>query len=178
MAIKPLVLAALAGALLAAGCAKDAPNMVARPEGLNVYPGKDAPPGAIVLWPVAQDPMASIRAAGLEPLDKEHDTWHLHAHLEVYKDGAQIVVPSLIGIGPGGAYVSALHTHDATGVIHVESPTIADYTIGQLFAEWGVPLDGAQAIENGKLAPDPAKVVFDDMDLITVVFGEMPPGLM
>lgn len=34
----------------------------------------------------------------------------------------------------------ALHTHDSIGIIHVENPTPARFTLGQFFALWGQPL--------------------------------------
>jgi hypothetical protein len=33
-----------------------------------------------------------------------------------------------------------LHTHDASGIIHVESPAQRVFTLGQLFDVWGQPL--------------------------------------
>ena len=48
-----------------------------------------------------------------------------------------MTVPSQIGISGGFAF---LHTHDSSGVIHVESPVIKDYTLGQFFDVWGVLL--------------------------------------
>ena len=35
--------------------------------------------------------------------------------------------------------ISPLHTHDVTGIIHTESSTHKDNTLGQLFVEWNVP---------------------------------------
>jgi hypothetical protein len=46
-------------------------------------------------------------------------------------------VPAGIGIDPAVGY-APLHTHDPSGVIHVESPTVRTYTLGQFFAVWGV----------------------------------------
>jgi hypothetical protein len=37
--------------------------------------------------------------------------------------------------------VSPRHTHDVTGILHTESPTDVDNTIGQFFTEWAVTLD-------------------------------------
>lgn len=37
-----------------------------------------------------------------------------------------------------------LHTHTENGVIHVESPTQATFTLGQLFDIWGQPLNSRQ----------------------------------
>ena len=48
-------------------------------------------------------------------------------------------VPAGIGIDSAVGF-APLHTHDASGVIHVESPTARTYTLGDLFAVWGVRL--------------------------------------
>ena len=37
-----------------------------------------------------------------------------------------------------------LHTHDATGIIHVESPDDRTYTLGQFFDIWGQPLTSGE----------------------------------
>ena len=44
---------------------------------------------------------------------------------------------ALIGIDPAVGF-APLHVHDTSGVIHVESPTVRGYTLGQFFAVWGV----------------------------------------
>jgi hypothetical protein len=52
--------------------------------------------------------------------------------------GRRVVVPAGIGIGPD--FISPLHTHDTTGVIHVESPDVRTFTLGAFFGVWGVRL--------------------------------------
>ena len=52
-------------------------------------------------------------------------------------DGRRVPVPALIGIDPAVEF-APLHVHDTSGVIHVESPTVRGYTLGQFFAVWGV----------------------------------------
>jgi hypothetical protein len=54
--------------------------------------------------------------------------------------GRRVTVPVGIGIGIQGQemFFSPLHTHDDTGVIHVESPVVKTFSLGQLFAVWGV----------------------------------------
>jgi hypothetical protein len=37
-----------------------------------------------------------------------------------------------------------LHTHDTSGIIHVESAKDQPYTLGQVFTEWGVALNSTQ----------------------------------
>jgi hypothetical protein len=79
-----------------------------------------------------------LRAIGLPPLSPTEGTAvHLHQHLDLYVDGRKIPVPAGIGIDPAVGF-APLHTHDASGVIHVESPTVRGYTLGQFFAVWGV----------------------------------------
>ena len=54
--------------------------------------------------------------------------------------GRRVTVPAGIGIGIQGLQVffSPLHTHDSTGVVHVESPVVKTFTLGQFLAVWGV----------------------------------------
>lgn len=79
-----------------------------------------------------------LRAIGLAPLNPiEGTAVHIHQHLDLYVDSHKVPVPAGIGIDPAVGY-APLHTHDASGVIHVESPTVRPYTLGELFAVWGV----------------------------------------
>ncbi|MGZ4660505.1 MAG: hypothetical protein ACXVYB_04415 [Arthrobacter sp.] len=87
-----------------------------------------------------------IAAAGLTVLDAEGAAEHIHTHLDVFVNGTKVAVPADIGFSfgadgkPNG--ISALHTHDTTGIVHVEAPTVgAVYTLGQVLTEWGI-LDG------------------------------------
>ncbi|WP_245953764.1 hypothetical protein [Arthrobacter silvisoli] len=90
-----------------------------------------------------------IRAAGLDILKAEGAAEHYHAHLDVLVNGKPVAVPGGIGFSfgsdgqPNG--ISALHTHDTSGVVHIEAPTVGQkYTLGQVLKEWGV-LDGTGA---------------------------------
>lgn len=92
---------------------------------------------------------ARIKAAGLDVLNAEGTADHYHAHLDVLVDGKAVPVPAYIGFSfsaagqPNG--ISALHTHDTSGIIHVEAPTAGlTFTLGQVLTEWGV-LDGKDA---------------------------------
>lgn len=87
-----------------------------------------------------------IKAAGLSVLKAEGHAEHFHAHLDVYTDGKAMIVPADIGFEHNAAGtptgISALHSHDDSGIIHVEAPTVGEtYTLGQFLTEWGV-LDG------------------------------------
>lgn len=102
--------------------------------------------------PVDKDPWAdkSTRDLALTCLDQEYTNQHIHPVLSITIDGAKQEIPANIGIeSPKGdtsthdaamqnaGCLNPLHTHDATGTIHVESPVARDYTLGDFFAVWG-----------------------------------------
>jgi hypothetical protein len=76
---------------------------------------------------------------GLNALGAEGTVLHIHQHLDLYVSGKHVTLPALIGIYDN-SYLTEVHVHDNSGVIHVESPTNRTFTLGQLFGEWGVKL--------------------------------------
>jgi hypothetical protein len=111
-------------------------------------------------WPAPSDARARILAAGLPALGREVLNYHVHAHLDVFVDGKPEAVPALLGIDVQAAVISPLHTHDASGIIHIEAAAPATFTLGQLFMEWGVRLD--DRCTGGYCAPgEPTKVYVD-----------------
>jgi hypothetical protein len=94
-----------------------------------------------------------VKSNSMEKVD-----YHIHAHLQIYVNGVQKNIPYGIGIVPpyslqtssdtpfvsGGSAFYYLHTHDETGVIHVESPTEIQYTLGNFFDVWKQPLSSSQ----------------------------------
>jgi hypothetical protein len=66
-----------------------------------------------------------------------NEDYHIHSHLTIMKDGVTQRVPQQIGLA-GCAY--ELHTHDYSGMIHVETSTAKKFTLGQFFSVWGEPL--------------------------------------
>lgn len=83
----------------------------------------------------------------------EQAAYHIHAHLAIFVNGTAVPLQPGIGI-PGGKPVQGfasggkclywLHTHDASGVIHIESPVQRTYTLGQFFDIWGRPVSSSQ----------------------------------
>jgi hypothetical protein len=78
----------------------------------------------------------------------EYAQFHVHTHLAIFHDGKQLAVPQYIGFAPSlaGGCLYWIHTHDASGIIHVEAPDInppqgGPYTLGMLFDIWGQPLE-------------------------------------
>jgi hypothetical protein len=70
------------------------------------------------------------------------ETYHVHAHVAVFLNGDQLIVPDHIGIpSPNGQECTySMHTHDGSGEIHIEAPAPATFTLGMLFDIWGQPL--------------------------------------
>jgi len=169
-----------------------------------------APPTGAAPWPAPSDAMARTRAAGLTPRGFETLQHHVHAHLDVFVDGERQIVPAGIGINiddpavhtgeiaGGPAYggidpackqpcISPLHTHAQTGILHTESPTNVDNTLGELFIEWGVKLSktcvGGYCAPDWKIAfyvrgkpytGDPTKIALTNFKEIAVVIGTPP----
>jgi len=71
------------------------------------------------------------------------ETYHVHTHVSVFLDGVALAVPQNIGrvsMQPNACFYS-IHTHDYSGKIHVEGPAPGTFTLGQMFAIWGQPLE-------------------------------------
>lgn len=79
-----------------------------------------------------------LGAIGLPALAEEGTVLHTHQHLDIFIDGKSTPVPADIGVNELQNFISPVHTHDYTAVIHVESPTIQKFYLGQFFDVWGV----------------------------------------
>lgn len=64
--------------------------------------------------------------------------YHVHAHLAIVYNGQAVTLPQQIGL-PGSCDYE-MHTHDHTGIIHIEAPTVKTYTLANFFDIWGEPL--------------------------------------
>lgn len=108
---------------------------------------------------------------------------HNHVDLNVTIGGKPIIVPSNIGILQTGIFadpllyanhdldkygmegMSPLHTHDSSGLIHVESSAVRNYTLGELLDIWrGLNIEGktVMASVDGKPATDFRNIILSD----------------
>jgi hypothetical protein len=115
--------------------------------------------------------------------------FHIHPTLSIMVEGQERTVPADIGILQKCLYW--VHTHDATGMIHVESPVQRDYTLGNFFDIWGQPLDSKRfldrAIDSGhsvlayvdgqRYLGDPRQIVLKDLEKIELMYGPPFPPL-
>ena len=72
---------------------------------------------------------------------------HEHAHLTILIRGQIKTVPAFIGIT--ATQICWLHTHDTSGIIHVEAADNRVFTLGDFFAVWRQPL-GQGAIDGDR----------------------------
>jgi len=123
-----------------------------------------------------------IRQLGLPPAGTER--FHIHALLRIYVDGILSPVPKNIGIDESRHIETSLHTHDETGIIHMESTNPRRFLLGDFFAVWGVKLgpdrvggltglggDKLHFYLNGRPLHDPAAHQLHDEDVIVIGYG-------
>lgn len=134
------------------------------------------PPGATVPPTVA----SNVPCGPAERFER-----HAHAHLTIVVRGELRPVPANIGIT--GTSICWLHTHDASGIIHIEAGDDRPFTLGEFFGVWGKALSGTQidrdrvgrgetiqVVEKGQpFGGAPETVVLEDKDDIVLRLG--PP---
>lgn len=128
-----------------------------------------------------------LKLLGLPELTQEGSTIHIHQHLDLFVNGRRLAVPGGIGIDDN-SFIASVHTHDASSVIHVESPTKEQFSLGQFFAIWGVrftpnALGGYRSsgqrrirlyVDGRPLSGNPARLVLAPHQEIAVVIGKPP----
>jgi hypothetical protein len=123
---------------------------------------------------------------GVHDLTTEGQVLHIHQHLDIFVNGKPMPVPENIGIY-ADQFLTELHTHDPSGILHVESPTLQNYTLGQFFGVWGVRLNADcvggycrqvtpwTVYVNGQpYTGDPARLVLKPHQEIAFVIGTPP----
>lgn len=154
---------------LGLGLSSGGPATAAGPEGVAIEQVPDLAPAGTTAAGAPVDGITCRTSA------QEVVKYHIHVHLAIYVDGREERVPAGVGIPApnfrehlaGGLFVDTsynsclywLHVHSNDGVVHVESPTVHTFTLGQFFDIWRQPLGPAQvgpargpvvAFENGR----------------------------
>jgi hypothetical protein len=164
------------------------------PSATESAPRATSPP-----WDAGTNPLAAMKRAGLTP-HVFAAAEHMHAHLDVFVNGAAVPVPAGIGvvapIDTGATNIQSawgvmapVHTHDPDGILHVHTGIPERFTLGQFFDVWRVrltdrclgstcvgPAGTLRTYVNGNLVSGgPRDVVIRPRDEIAIVFG--PPGV-
>lgn len=178
-----LVAAAIAGVAIAA--TRSSGSKPAKPVDEAALPALQTGPAP---WGTAVASLADrLQVIGLPALTQEGSVLHIHQHLDLFVDGRRVPVPGGIGINDN-SFISPIHTHDTSGVIHVESQTKEQFMLGQFFAIWGVrftprTLGGYHAsatrplrfyVDGKHLAGDPTMPILASHEEIAVVVGKAP----
>lgn len=97
---------------------------------------------------------------------------HWHPELAIYVKGEKQEIPTGIGLG---AVHQPIHTHDSTGVIHLEFPGLVrknDITLGQFFKNWGKDMrsfdTNMKVTVNGKENTEYENYLMQDQDKIEI----------
>jgi hypothetical protein len=144
------------------------------------------------IWGTFDSPPANVRQtaaeAGIKVLGSEGTLVHFHARVQIIDGNGQLLIPANLGIGNG--YITELHTHDESGILHIEAASAGTWRLGQFFTEWGHPISRQgiapltvpagstmHVFVNGvETNADPATIVLDDhMDIAIVVIPDGRP---
>lgn len=139
----------------------------------------------IAPWPPEYSHLYNrLAAIHLPLLSAEGTAQHIHSHLDILINGQKIIVPANIGIPPQGG-ITPVHTHDTSGIIHVETPDPhAIYSLGQFFDIWGVKLTNSsigayrtnkssamKVYSDGKLVAQPTNLALRAHEEIFIDYG-------
>ena len=133
-------------------------------------------------------PVNKIQGVECDPL--EGTVFHIHAHLDMFVDSKSVTIPAGIGIKHNEC-LYWLHTHNTSGVIHIESPTKMTFTLAQFIQVWDNTPGLSPSFEelshsdkNLKVFVNGTEVTasFDKINLsahdeIVIVSGNVPPSL-
>lgn len=80
---------------------------------------------------------------------------HIHQKLRLMDHGKEVVIPDNVGRPLIRQCLYWIHTHTPDGIIHIESPAMRSFTLGEFFTMWGKPLTRSQAasMKSSKGAP-------------------------
>lgn len=159
-------------------------SLPASPVALSTSPPPWLPPAVINNGAHSAD---YVRAAGFG-YAAEMLRVHYHAHLDVVVNGKAVEVPPYIGFvarGNRALGLAPLHTHDGSGIIHIENNVPATFVLGQFFIEWGVRFtptclgpyctgsgnELAVFVNGRRYSGDPTRLVLAKHQEIAVEFG-------
>ena len=154
-------------------------------------------PGAPALVPAASKATLTKSVDGIKCQQNERLISHEHAHLTLFVNGKPRRIPAGVGIWPPinahnyingqfgiteGNCLSWLNTRYADGLIHIETPVLRAFVLGEFFDLWGQPLSASQvgpahgavtAIVNGRVwTGDPRQIPLKKHSQIQLEVGK------
>lgn len=142
--------------------------------------------GARAGWGAWTAPAGTAPVSGVACLGAVN--YHEHSLISIYRDATRLGLPDNVGRG-GCTY--ELHTHDVTGMVHMEGAGEKKFMLAQFFALWNQPLgvNGVAGlagpirfylVESGRLTRhtgDPAALELVPYREIVIVSGAAPAVL-
>ena len=132
-------------------------------------------------WPKLNDPnrfTASLwKDSGVGCLPAHQNAnQHIHSELKISVDGRDETIPANVGVVRG--CMAELHTHDADGVIHIESVESGKiFTLEQFFTVFGQPLErggfSLEMILDGASNQELGNLVLKDKQKIDLVYKKV-----
>ena len=135
-------------------------------------------------WAPVYDHLAD-RSEAMGLPDPSDVVYHVHALLHVYVNGKPVTVPKDIGIDVSNQFLASLHTHDTSGIVHMEAVKPFPFTLGEFFNIWGVKFEDnqlgpykpgngnvLQTWVDGKQVSNPAEYKMKPHDVIIVGYGK------
>ncbi len=92
------------------------------------------PTAAATPTPAATSSPLSPTVDNVQCNSTEQLTYHVHSHLSIYINGKAVPVSQYVGITSTCFYW--LHTHDTSGVIHIEAPQQTTFQLGNFLHLW------------------------------------------
>ncbi len=154
----------------------------------------------IALPPAGSHDYQTVLGLNFACLSSESYFLHIHPWLTITINGKNVTLPAGIGLtdplevatydgepvysgqSNGNTCFEPMHTHDDSGIIHIESATDTNYTLGEFFTDWS--LTYSYALFNDSQRP----IVFNNTDILgyqlnsssdslkLLVDGAAPPG--
>lgn len=91
-----------------------------------------------------QDASASVPC--INPALPTPSQYHIHPHLRIVINDEPRAIPGGIGLAVTDCE-RAVHTHDATGEIHIEPNFYQEFTLADFFGVWGKPFSKDQLLD-------------------------------
>jgi hypothetical protein len=149
----------------------------------------------LIVWYKVQNASSPTTISG-QPVNSiqcetgEQLATHYHAHVDILWKNQPVPIPANTGIPSGGNCLYWMHTHDDSGVIHIEAPVgqaSRKFTLGDFFAVWGQPLSRTQVatlqvgsgnqlkiwVNGTPYTGDPSNIVLKSHEQIVIEIG--PP---
>jgi hypothetical protein len=98
------------------------------------------------------------------------ESWiHMHPYLIIDIEGTNITIPQGVGILQGGTCTEPVHTHDRSGLLHVElsqaDSQAHNYTLGDFFNIWAYTARTSPSVVPSLTGP-PLPVEFSSTDIL------------